>query len=128
VDRAPGHRGRSDLQRCAIDLHVNGRQGRHPSTASGAGTRAELVSPQPGEPISDSESADPSSAEAGPGPAARKASQPNETTLWLIRHAEVEEAYHNVFGGRVDMGLSPSGHQQARGLAEYRPHITIEVC
>jgi broad specificity phosphatase PhoE len=41
------------------------------------------------------------------------------TTLWLVRHAEVEERYQNVFGGRIDMELSPRGHQQARALARY---------
>jgi broad specificity phosphatase PhoE len=41
------------------------------------------------------------------------------TTLWLIRHAEVEEQYHNVFGGRIDMGLSQLGHQQSEALAKY---------
>lgn len=43
----------------------------------------------------------------------------NGTTLWLIRHAEVEERYHSVFGGRIDMELSPRGHAQARALARY---------
>ena len=39
------------------------------------------------------------------------------TVLHLIRHAEVEERYHNVFGGcRIDMGLSPLGLQQADAL------------
>jgi broad specificity phosphatase PhoE len=41
------------------------------------------------------------------------------TTLWLIRHAEVEESYQSVFGGRIDMNLSPRGHQQAAALARY---------
>ena len=41
------------------------------------------------------------------------------TLLHLIRHGEVEERYHNVFGGsRIDMGLSPLGHRQAMALAE----------
>lgn len=38
--------------------------------------------------------------------------------LLLIRHGEVEGAYQNVFGGRVDMELSPRGHEQASKLAE----------
>ena len=42
-----------------------------------------------------------------------------QTTLWLIRHAEVEEAYHSVFGGRIDMGLSPRGNQQAEVLGQF---------
>jgi broad specificity phosphatase PhoE len=41
------------------------------------------------------------------------------TTLWLIRHAEVESRYQNVFGGRIDMALSERGHAQALRLAEY---------
>lgn len=45
-----------------------------------------------------------------PGPA---------TTLWLIRHAEVEPRYHSIFGGRIDMELSEEGHGQASALARY---------
>jgi broad specificity phosphatase PhoE len=41
------------------------------------------------------------------------------TTLWLIRHAEVDERYQSVFGGRIDMELSPRGHQQSQALARY---------
>ena len=41
------------------------------------------------------------------------------THLFLIRHGEVEERYHRVFGGTIDMDLSPRGHEQARTLAEY---------
>lgn len=41
------------------------------------------------------------------------------TRLILLRHAEVEESYHRVFGGRIDMGLSALGHQQAAALADY---------
>ncbi|MEW6305797.1 MAG: histidine phosphatase family protein [Verrucomicrobiota bacterium] len=41
------------------------------------------------------------------------------TRLYLIRHGEVEERYHRVFGGRIDMELSPRGHAQAKVLAEY---------
>src|SRR5262245_16684889 len=39
------------------------------------------------------------------------------TRLLLLRHGEVEERYHRVFGGRIDMGLSARGHEQARALA-----------
>jgi broad specificity phosphatase PhoE len=39
--------------------------------------------------------------------------------LLLIRHAEVEAPYQGVFGGRIDMGLSPRGHQQAAILASH---------
>ncbi len=41
------------------------------------------------------------------------------THLWLLRHAEVEAAYQGIFGGRIDMALSPRGHQQAAALARY---------
>lgn len=41
------------------------------------------------------------------------------TQLYLIRHAEVEAKYHRVFGGRIDMDLSPRGHEQAEALARY---------
>jgi broad specificity phosphatase PhoE len=41
------------------------------------------------------------------------------TALWLIRHAEVEEQYQSVFGGRIDMELSARGRQQAAVLATY---------
>ncbi len=39
--------------------------------------------------------------------------------LWLIRHAEVEARYQSVFGGTIDMELSPRGHDQANALAKY---------
>jgi broad specificity phosphatase PhoE len=41
------------------------------------------------------------------------------TLLTLIRHAEVEARYQGVFGGRIDMDLSPRGHEQAAALAGY---------
>ncbi|MFM2294034.1 MAG: hypothetical protein RLZZ350_447 [Verrucomicrobiota bacterium] len=41
------------------------------------------------------------------------------TRLLLLRHAEVEEKFHHLFGGRLDMDLSPLGHQQAASLANY---------
>ena len=41
------------------------------------------------------------------------------TRLILIRHAEVEARYQHVFGGSVDMDLSPRGHEQATLLAKY---------
>lgn len=41
------------------------------------------------------------------------------THLFLIRHGEVEDRYHRVFGGRIDMDLSPRGHEQARLLAQH---------
>ena len=44
---------------------------------------------------------------------------PPATRLLLIRHAEVEVRYQGVFGGRIDMELSPRGHDQAIHLAKY---------
>lgn len=41
------------------------------------------------------------------------------TRLLFLRHAEVEAAYHRVFGGRIDMEISPLGHEQAGALADY---------
>lgn len=40
-------------------------------------------------------------------------------SLWLIRHAEVATEYQQVFGGRIDMDLSPRGRRQAESLAAY---------
>lgn len=48
------------------------------------------------------------------------------TRLFLIRHAEVEARYQNVFGGRIDMDLSPRGHQQACALAAYLDRLPLE--
>jgi broad specificity phosphatase PhoE len=47
--------------------------------------------------------------------------------LLLIRHAEVEPHYQNVFGGRIDMELSPRGHEQARALAQYLRRLRIDA-
>ncbi|MDB6111519.1 MAG: alpha-ribazole phosphatase [Pedosphaera sp.] len=41
------------------------------------------------------------------------------TSLFLLRHAEVEARYQRIFGGRIDMDLSPRGHEQAAVLASY---------
>jgi len=43
--------------------------------------------------------------------------RPSPTHLFLVRHAEVEERYHRVFGGRIDMELSPRGREQSAALA-----------
>lgn len=51
----------------------------------------------------------------------------NPTRLYLLRHGEVETRFHRVFGGRIDMELSPLGHEQVQALADYfqrhPPHI-----
>lgn len=49
------------------------------------------------------------------------------TRLFLLRHAEVEERYHRVFGGRIDMDLSPKGHTQAQALAQYLSRISFDA-
>jgi broad specificity phosphatase PhoE len=49
------------------------------------------------------------------------------TRLFLVRHAEVEEKYRRVFGGRLDMGLSPRGQEQATVLADYLRRFRIEA-
>lgn len=49
------------------------------------------------------------------------------TRLYLIRHGEVEAKYHRVFGGRIDMELSPFGHEQARTLAVYLERIPFDA-
>jgi broad specificity phosphatase PhoE len=51
----------------------------------------------------------------------------NPTRLYLLRHGEVETRYHRVFGGRIDMELSPCGLEQVQALAQYfqrhPPHV-----
>jgi broad specificity phosphatase PhoE len=48
--------------------------------------------------------------------------------LFLLRHGEVEESYHRVFGGVIDMNLSPRGHEQAAKLAKWlHPRIPIDA-
>jgi broad specificity phosphatase PhoE len=54
-----------------------------------------------------------------------KASSPK--SLLLIRHAEVEERYQHVFGGRVDMDISPRGHEQAVALAQYLKRRKVDA-
>lgn len=40
--------------------------------------------------------------------------------LILVRHGEVEESYHKVFGGsKIDMALSPLGHAQGAAVAQW---------
>ena len=49
------------------------------------------------------------------------------TRLLLFRHAEVEQKYQRVFGGRVDMALSPRGHEQAVALARHLDPIKFDA-
>jgi broad specificity phosphatase PhoE len=50
-----------------------------------------------------------------------KADLPNHSTrLYFIRHGEVEHRYHRIFGGsRIDMELSPLGHEHAHALVDW---------
>ena len=57
----------------------------------------------------------------------KKPLQPPATRLLLIRHGEVEARYQGVFGGRIDMNLSPRGKQQATILAGYLRVKTIDA-
>jgi broad specificity phosphatase PhoE len=41
------------------------------------------------------------------------------TRLLLVRHAEVEQRYHKIFGGTIDMNISPRGQEQAATLAKF---------
>jgi len=38
--------------------------------------------------------------------------------ITLIRHAEVDVAYHRCYNGHIDIGLSSKGEEEARHLAE----------
>jgi broad specificity phosphatase PhoE len=49
------------------------------------------------------------------------------TRLILIRHGEVEEKYHRIFGGRIDMNLSTRGREQAVALANYLKRKPVEA-
>ncbi len=49
------------------------------------------------------------------------------THLYLVRHAEVEARYQNLFGGRIDMNLSPHGHDQAKALAGFLGRLPIDA-
>ena len=50
------------------------------------------------------------------------------TRLILIRHGEVEERYHRVFGGsQIDMELSERGHRQVQALADYLAPTPPEI-
>ncbi|MBI3878506.1 MAG: histidine phosphatase family protein [Verrucomicrobia bacterium] len=51
------------------------------------------------------------------------------TRLFLLRHGEVEERYHRIFGGsRIDMNLSAHGHAQATKLAAWvKQHAQLDA-
>ncbi|MBX3733881.1 MAG: histidine phosphatase family protein [Verrucomicrobiae bacterium] len=51
-----------------------------------------------------------------------------KTTLYLIRHGEVESRYHRIFGGsRIDMELSDHGHLQAARLAHWLARTRLDA-
>jgi broad specificity phosphatase PhoE len=54
---------------------------------------------------------------------------PNHPTqLYFIRHGEVEETYHKVFGGsRIDMGLSPLGLRQGEAVAAWLKNTHLDA-
>ena len=49
------------------------------------------------------------------------------TSLFLLRHAEVEARYQRIFGGQIDMDLSPRGHEQAATLARHLRHKSFDA-
>ena len=50
------------------------------------------------------------------------------TQLYFIRHGEVEEKYHKVFGGsRIDMALSPLGLSQAEAVAAWLKDTKLDA-
>ena len=57
----------------------------------------------------------------------KKKSPAPVTRLLLIRHGEVEARYQRIFGGRIDMNLSPRGRRQAKTLANYLQAKTIDA-
>jgi broad specificity phosphatase PhoE len=57
----------------------------------------------------------------------KKSSPAPATRLLLIRHGEVEARYQRIFGGRIDMNLSPRGKRQAKILADYLRVKTIDA-
>jgi broad specificity phosphatase PhoE len=49
------------------------------------------------------------------------------TRILLARHGEVEESYHKIFGGRIDMNLSVRGREQAKMLADFLRNKNVEA-
>ena len=48
--------------------------------------------------------------------------------IYLIRHGEVEEKYHKVFGGsRIDMGLSPLGRKHGEAVAAWLKDTKLDA-
>lgn len=49
------------------------------------------------------------------------------TTLFLLRHGEVEAPWQGVFTGATDVELSPRGHEQARALGAYLRRVPLDA-
>jgi len=49
------------------------------------------------------------------------------TRFLLIRHGEVEESFHKIFGGRIDMNLSARGREQAKMLARFLQNKKVDA-
>lgn len=49
------------------------------------------------------------------------------TRLLLVRHGEVEAKYQRVFGGRIDMALSPRGVEQAQRVADHLREVHVDA-
>jgi len=47
--------------------------------------------------------------------------------ITLVRHTEVDEAYHRCYNGHIDISLSPLGHQQAQTLAKHFSTQTFDA-
>jgi broad specificity phosphatase PhoE len=67
------------------------------------------------------------SAPFSPSPALAALLPQAVTRLLLIRHAEVEASYQRIFGGRIDMNLSPRGEEQAVMLANWLRHRPLDA-
>ncbi len=48
------------------------------------------------------------------------------TTLWFMRHGEVDPDYVGTFVGRLDVGLSDLGRHQAQAIGEFLAEAGIE--
>ncbi|QOY54743.1 histidine phosphatase family protein [Candidatus Sulfurimonas marisnigri] len=47
--------------------------------------------------------------------------------ITLVRHAEVDEAYHSCYNGHNNIGLSVRGHKQAKELAKSLDSINFDA-
>lgn len=50
-----------------------------------------------------------------------------EKRLLLLRHAEVDEAYHRTFGGVLDINLSENGRNQAASLSPFIQQYGVDA-